>query len=246
MQILRGVAGLFAKPEPGAGQQTQLLFGEHFTVYDVQNGWAWGQADLDEYVGYTREDALSAPEAATHRVQAIATPLFIAPDVKLGARELLPMNAKLSVAEGCGRFARLTNGSYVFAAHTATIDARVPDWVSVAEKFVGVPYIWGGKTSAGIDCSGLVQTALEAGGIRAPRDTDMMEAELGEHLVLNAELERGDLIFWKGHVGIMLDAERLVHANGFAMQVSIEPIKIVDERTRALESLPIRSIKRLR
>jgi len=121
----------------------------------------------------------------------------------------------------------------------------IPDWVSMAERFIGVPYVWGGKTWAGIDCSGLVQTALEAGGIASPRDTDMMEAALGAELPRDAPLKRGDLIFWKGHVGIMLDSARLIHANGFAMQVSVEPLTLVDERTQKLESLPIRTIRRI-
>ena len=130
-------------------------------------------------------------------------------------------------------------------SNTPPIDAHAPDWVSVAEQFVGVPYLWGGKTAAGLDCSGLVQTALEAGGIASPRDTDMMEVALGLSLPLDSPLQRGDLIFWKGHVGVMLDAERLIHANGFAMQVSIEPVSKARDRTLASEGLPIRTIRRL-
>jgi len=244
-QASHGAIGLFANPKEYADQQTQLLFGETFRIYEQKDGWAWGQADLDGYVGYARVDCFSFPESATHRVIALATPLFLAPDVKRGAREILPLNAKLCVAHPGGRFARLTNGHYVFAGHLAPIDSSVTDWVSVAERFIGAPYVWGGKTSAGIDCSGLVQTALEAGGIRAPRDTDMMEAELGTFIAMDATLQRGDLVFWKGHVGILLDALRLIHANGFAMQVSVEPLKLVDERTRDLEGLPIRSVKRV-
>ena len=245
LQVSRGAVGLFANPLEDAGLQTQLLFGETFRIYEEKDGWAWGQADLDSYVGYAPAHAFSPPQPATHRVIALATPLFVAPDVKHGARDTLPMNAKLSIAGQGARFARLTNGRYVFAGHLAGIEFAVSDWVSVAERFIGTPYLWGGKTSGGIDCSGLVQTALEAGGIKAPRDTDMMEAELGASVAPDAPLRRGDLIFWKGHVGIMLDAERLIHANGFAMQVSVEPLQLVDERTRALEALPIRSIKRL-
>ena len=245
MQVARGVIGLYADPVEHTGQQTQLLWGEKFRVYEEKDGWVWGQAELDDYVGYAKADAFAAPEAATHRVRTIGTPLFFAPDVKEGAREILPMNAKVSVAESGGGFARLTNGYYVYARHLAAINAAVADWVSVAERFDGVPYVWGGKTSAGIDCSGLVQTALETGGINSPRDTDMMEARLGAAVDLNAELRRGDLIFWKGHVGIMLDAERLIHANGFWMQVSIESLKLVTARTIERESLPVRTIRRL-
>jgi cell wall-associated NlpC family hydrolase len=245
LQVSRGVVGLYANPVEYAGQQTQLLFGEPFTVYEEKNGWLWGQANTDGYVGYARAENFSAPQPVTHRVTALATPLLFAPDVKLGTREILPLNAKLAIADTGGRFARLSDGFYVCAAHLGAIDASVSDWVSVAERFLEAPYVWGGKTFAGIDCSGLVQTSLEAGGIHAPRDTDMMEAALGKSLPLDAPLQRGDLIFWKGHVGIMLDGERIIHANGFWMQVSIEPLTLVDQRTRTRESLPIRTIKRL-
>jgi cell wall-associated NlpC family hydrolase len=159
------------------------------------------------------------------------------------------MNAKVTLAEDAhlegGRFARLTNGAYVFAGHLAAIDARAPDWVAVAEQFAGVPYLWGGKTAAGLDCSGLVQTALQAGGIGALRDTDMMEGTLGTALPEGGELKRGDLIFWKGHIGLMLDGLRIIHANGHFMQVSVEPLEIVRARTLANENLPVRAIKRL-
>ncbi len=244
-QVARAVAGLFKQPDEPSGQQTQLLFGESFNIYEEKNGWVWGQSDLDDYVGYAKAEAFSPPETSTHRVQTIATPLFVAPDVKHGARQILPMNAKLSVADATGRFAQLTNGLFVFARHLAPLNGVVSDWVSVGERFVGVPYVWGGKTWDGIDCSGLVQTALELGGIASPRDTDMMESALGAELPRDAALKRGDLIFWKGHVGIMLDSARLIHANGFNMQVSIEPLALVDARTQELESLPIRTIRRI-
>jgi cell wall-associated NlpC family hydrolase len=244
LQVSRGVIGLYASPAEHAGQQTQLLLGENFTVYEEKDGWVWGQAESDGYVGYAWAENFATPQPATHRVIALGTPLLFAPDVKQGTREILPLNAKLSVAATGERFARLSNGFYISAAHLRPLDFAVSDWVSVAERFLEAPYVWGGKTFAGIDCSGLVQTSLEAGGIRAPRDTDMMEAGIGEPLPLDAPLRRGDLIFWKGHVGIMLDAERLIHANGFWMQVSIEPLKLVDQRTRDRESLPIRTIKR--
>jgi cell wall-associated NlpC family hydrolase len=244
-QVMRGVMGLHGAPTETAGLRTQLLFGEEFTIYEDKHGWVWGQAELDGYVGYARADGFAASVPPTHRVIARSTPLLNAPDVKKGARDMLPMNAKVAVAEDNGRFVRLTNGCHVFARHLASIDAQVPDWVSVAEQFLGVPYLWGGKTAAGLDCSGLVQTALEAGGIKSPRDTDMMEGALGTALPLNAELKRGDLIFWKGHVGLMLDAARIIHANGYFMQASIEPLADVRDRTLAGENPPVRTIKRL-
>jgi cell wall-associated NlpC family hydrolase len=244
-QVARGVVGLHGAPTETAGLRTQLLFGEEFTIYEDKHGWVWGQAALDGYVGYARADGFAASVAPTHRVTAQSTPLLNAPDVKKGARDMLPMNAKVAVAEDNGRFVRLTNGGHVFAGHLAVLEARAPDWASVAEEFLGVPYLWGGKTASGLDCSGLVQTALEAGGIESPRDTDMMEGALGTGLPLDCELKRGDLIFWKGHVGLMLDAIRIIHANGYFMQVSIEPLADVRERTLVSDNLPVRTIKRL-
>lgn len=244
--VARASAPLRAGPSEDATLETELLFGEGFTIYDQQNGWVWGQATLDSHVGYARgevfTDAVTRP---THRVIVPATPLLSVPDVKTPARRILPMNAKLDIAESEARFVRLSQGQYVFAGHIAPLWARQPDWVSVAESFLGVPYVWGGKTFAGLDCSGLVQTALEAGGIAAPRDTDLMEAALGVAIPLDSDLRRGDLVFWKGHIGAMLDSLRLIHANAFAMQVAVEPFTVARTRIGA-EGLPVRTIKRLR
>ena len=244
-QVARGVVGLFAAPAADAPLLTQLLFGERFTIYEESEGWVWGQAVLDDYVGYAPAAAFVPPISPSHRVIALATPLLVAPDVKKGARDMLPMNAKLSLSGEGERFARLADGTYVFAGHVAPIGVHAPDWVSVAERFTGVPYLWGGKTAAGLDCSGLIQTALEAGGIPSLRDTDMMETALGAAIGLDSELKRGDLIFWKGHVGAMLDRERLIHANGFSMEVSVEPLALVRARTLSSEGLAIRTIRRL-
>jgi len=245
--IARGIANLRAAPKSGAGLLTQLLFGERFTVYDERDGWAWGQAALDSYVGYTRIANLADPgPAPTHRVTALSTPLLPLPDVKSAARDFLPMNAKLSVTNMEGRFARVDGRGFVFAGHLAPIASAQSDWVSVAQRFLGAPYLWGGKTAAGLDCSGLVQTALEAGGIRAPRDTDMMEAALGAAVSAeSAELQRGDIVFWKGHMGVMLGSTRLLHANAFHMEVAIESLAVAVPRI-TLEVGPIRVVKRLR
>jgi hypothetical protein len=246
MRANRGVIPLRVGPSRDTGQETQLLFGEHFTVYEEKDGWAWGQIERDSYVGYLKSDAL-LPQIApqTNRVSALSTPLLSAPDSTRPARDMLPLNAKVAVAKDEGRFLRLADGHYVFAGHVVPIAAAASDWVAVAERFLGVPYLWGGKTHAGLDCSGLVQTALEAGGIASPRDTDMMESALGQSVALDADLKRGDLVFWKGHVGIAVDGEKLLHANGFAMEVSLEPLPVVKARTEAREGLAVRTIKRL-
>ncbi|MCH8859421.1 MAG: C40 family peptidase, partial [Proteobacteria bacterium] len=216
MRIFRGTAALREAPNDAAGLSTELLFGERFTVYEEKDGWAWGQAALDGYVGYVRADALALPgKNPTHRVAALNAPLLPAPDTKRAAHAArvahaaraahahLPMNAKLCVTQTDGVFAHLDDGLYVLAEHLSLFSQPETDWVAVAERFAGVPYLWGGKTAAGLDCSGLIQTALEAGGRAAPRDTDMMEAALGRSVPVPADLsglKRGDLIFWKGHV----------------------------------------------
>jgi cell wall-associated NlpC family hydrolase len=136
----------------------------------------------------------------------------------------------------------------VFAAHLAPIEAHEPDFVAVAERFVGAPYLWGGKTSLGLDCSGLVQLALAAAGIAAPRDTDMQQAAVGEAIEIRPDLgglARGDLVFWSGHVGVMLDGARLLHANGHHMLTVIEPLAAAEERIRQAGAGPITAVRRL-
>lgn len=246
--VRRGVAPLRTAPELGAALNTQLLFGERFTVYDERDGWSWGQSGLDKYVGYLQTELLDRSTFdPTHRVAGLATPLLPAADVKRAAIDLLPMNAKVGVVGADNHFSKLEDGRFVYAAHLVPVSNRCADWVSAAEDFLGVPYLWGGKTNAGCDCSGLIQTALEMGGVSAPRDTDMMEAVLGAAHESRDDfggLQRGDLIFWKGHVGVMLDATRIVHANAFHMRVAIEPLGEAADRIAKSEG-PIRSIKRL-
>jgi len=243
-----GIVPLRKDPSVDAALDTQLLYGEQFTVYDEKDGWAWGQAGLDNYVGYVEAKTLLPKSLeATHRVAVLATPLLPAPDIKRAALDLLPMNAKVKVAREENRFANIEDVGFVYAAHLEPLSNRHSDWVGVAESFLGVPYLWGGKTNAGCDCSGLVQTALELGGISVPRDTDMMEEALGEVLNVTDALDgllRGDLVFWKGHMGVMLDAKRLLHANAFHMQVAIEPLRQAVERIVQSEGA-IRKIKRI-
>jgi len=246
VQAARGVIDLRAAPSEDSGLDTQILFGEAFTVYEEKDGWFWGQASLDSYVGYAHAEKFSYRlSEPTHRVTARMTPLLSAPDVKKPSQDLLPLNAKIFVAGMSGRYARLTNGLYVFGGHIAPLTVCASDWVSVAEGFVGVPYLWGGKTALGLDCSGLIQTALEAAGVASPRDTDMMEKALGSPRPLDAPLSRGDLIFWQRHVGVMLDGARLLHADAHFMQVTAEPLADARARIEAAEGRPVRTIKRL-
>jgi cell wall-associated NlpC family hydrolase len=220
--IAIGRTALRAGPSATSGMASEVLLGETVTVYERRDGWAWVQCALDRYVGYVREDALAEPTKPTHRVIATSTPLLPAPDVKRPALDLLPMNAQVRVAGHEGRFARTAPRGFVFADHLVALDDRQKDWVAIAERFLGAPYIWGGKTYEGLDCSGLVQTALQTAGIACPRDSDMQENALGHAVEDLSRPQRGDLVFWKGHVGIMLDGARMLHANAHSMNVTIE------------------------
>jgi len=235
-----GRASLRVRPSDDAAQDSELLFGEIFTVYDSAQGWAWGQAANDLYVGYLRQDALARPFETQARVSALMAPVFAAADLKTPVRDLLPLNAAVPVLAREGDYANVGPG-FVHRQHLVAEAQK--DFVAIAERFLGVPYVWGGKTAAGLDCSGLVQTALQAVGKAAPRDTDMMEKTLGDTIALS-DVRRGDLVFWKGHMGVMLDETRLLHANAFHMAVTIEPLTEAVARIEKIAG-PVTSIKRL-
>lgn len=236
-------------PAGEAPLDTQAIRGERVRVFDEHKGWAWVQLEGDGYVGYVPSAALGEPgPEPTHRVRTTRTFVYPGPSLKLPYTEFLTMNAAVAVLGHQGDYAELASGGFVFAAHLTEVAATEPDFVAVAERFLHVPYLWGGRTSLGIDCSGLVQTALAAAGRPSPRDSDMQEGTLGEPVEVRSDLaglRRGDLVFWKGHVGVMLDAARLLHATGFTMTVMIEPLAVADERIRRVNSLPITSIRRL-
>lgn len=240
-----GVAPIRRAPQDDAMQEDQLLFGEVFTVYEEKDGWGWGQSARDQYVGYVDMAALSAPPIPpTHRIKALRTYCFSAPDLKSAPLFLLSMNAKVSVEQRQDRYAKIARAGWVFEGHLAGLEETAPDWVAEAERFVDAPYFWGGRESLGLDCSGLVQSALEAGGMLGPRDADMQE-QLGEAVPVSLEgLQRGDLVFWKGHVGVMLDAARLLHANAHHMATAVEPLAEAAARI-ARTAGPITSIRRL-
>jgi cell wall-associated NlpC family hydrolase len=228
MEIIEPQAALRREPRPDAPLDTEALKGERVTVYDSNaEGFVWGQLEADKYVGWLPSDALVPPGAApTHKVAALRALVFPGPDIKLQPIEALPFGAKLAVAHMDGRMAVTQTGFYVPAAHLKPVGEYEPDFVPVAERFLGTPYLWGGKTALGLDCSGLVQIALTACGVACPRDSDMQEEALGKPVAVSSEpdLKRGDLLFWKGHVAIARDHATLIHANAFHMAVTIEPM----------------------
>jgi cell wall-associated NlpC family hydrolase len=245
-QIREPVAGLHKSPDQTSMQLSQVIFGERLRVFDEANGFAFVQLERDRYVGYVASHAISfLVSAHTHRVAVPSTLLFPKPDLKSTPAIALPMNAAMGVADTSGDYAELTGGGFVWKKHL-TDRPPTDDFVTVAQRFLNVPYLWGGKTFAGLDCSGLVQTALHAVGKLAPRDSDMQESDLGQPIAAGdfSKLRRGDLVFWKGHVGIMEDATTLLHANGFHMMVAREPLQQAVERI-ARNGSSVTSIGRL-
>jgi len=253
-ELLRGLvqAGRYAKGEPrqvgapslplrreprfDATLDTEALLGETVTLYDESEGWAWVQLARDGYVGYMPSAGLSAGVVPpTHRISVLRTYVYPRPDGKIPPLALLSLNARIAVSATEGKFLALAGGGYVFAGHAAPADHAEPDFVAVAEAFLGTPYLWGGRTSIGLDCSGLVQLAVEAAGHDAPRDADMQAAELGRALDWrpSLKLRRGDLVFWEGHVGIMTGAKDFLHANAFHMAVEVEPFAAARRRIKA-------------
>jgi hypothetical protein len=238
-----GRASLRAAPSQEAAQDSELLHGERVAVYERKDGWAWVQAQNDGYVGYLREDCLARPFAVELQISALMTPVFSRPDLKSPVRDMLPMTSEVNLLARDGDYLQIATGAWVHRFHVALPAEVQPDFVAVAESFFGVPYVWGGKTFAGADCSGLIQTALAASGIRAPRDTDMMERHFPDSR--SETPERGDIVFWKGHMGVMLDEERLLHANAFHMMTAIEPLAEAIARIEKIAG-PVTSVKRAR
>jgi cell wall-associated NlpC family hydrolase len=249
MHIVAELADLRPVPSTESGIDTQALYGEELMLYDTEEGWGWVQLKRDSYVGYLSMEALAeGPAAATHRLIANRTFIYPGANMKLPVMGALPLNAELCIAGAEGDFLRLAQGGFIFAAHAAPLHDHEKDFVAVAERLLNVPYLWGGKSALGLDCSGLVQTALMAAGKAAPRDTDLQEKNLGTDLAFDEKLtglQRGDVVFWKGHVGIMRDAHEFLHANAHHMRVASEPLAEAVARIKGKTGADITSIERL-
>jgi cell wall-associated NlpC family hydrolase len=247
-EVVSAIAALREAPRADAALLTEALKGERITVYDRNSeGWAWGQLNGDGYVGWVADVALAKPGVApTHKITAIRTFAFPGPSIKLPPVETLVMGTTLAIVRDDGPFAVTQDGLHLPRAHVGPIDRFAADFVAVAEQLKGTPYLWGGKSSLGVDCSGLVQIALTAAGTGCPRDSDMQQDGLGRALDSrdSQNLQRGDLIFWKGHVAIVRDADTIVHANAHHMATAIENTRSAIARIKAAGS-EVAAIKRL-
>ncbi|NWK98011.1 glycoside hydrolase [Sphingobium lactosutens] len=236
-------APILSAAAPTSEAVSELLRGETFHALDVTTDWAWGFCGHDGYVGYVRRDALDVEEQPTHRIIAGTAPLFNAADIKSPIADYWPRGARFS-GEVQGDFIACAEG-FIHLRHAAPVDQRAQDWVAVAERYLGQPYVWGGRGHRGIDCSGLVQVALGAAGMAVPRDTDLQCEGIGAPIDSKAGLQRGDIIFFPGHVGIMTDGKTLLHANAHWMAVVSEPLADVVARLADAHIEPIIARRRI-
>jgi cell wall-associated NlpC family hydrolase len=243
-QIIAPVTALRRTPADGAMQDTQLLYGEGFHVYDVKHGWAWGQSVADDYVGYVLAEDVGVPLVATHRLAVQRSFIYSTPDIKTRPLMGVSVGAQLSVKNSDGKFGELNDGGFIYAAHLSPLDSFESEPVAVAQRFIGAPYFWGGRESSGLDCSALVQLALQACGQACPRDTYMQQAVLGRALGADEAPLRGDIVFWKGHVGFLTAPDRLLHANAHHMAVIEEGFASACARIEKTDG-PVLVIKRL-
>lgn len=243
---------LRASPSADLPIDTEALFGETFRVLEeTSEGWAWGQLETDGYVGWLSGDGLAEVQTPTHQVRTLRTYRYPAPDLRFPPLGLVSIASKVTVTGKTTtrdlEYAILSDGSAVVAKHLCALTERVPDWVCIAEEFIGTPYLWGGRTSCGLDCSAHVQLATGFGGHDLPRDSDMLEQTAGHAIRTEnmMDLQRGDLVFWNGHVGIIQGPNRLLHANGHTMTVSVEPLDTAIARIAANGYGGVTSVRRL-
>jgi hypothetical protein len=232
-----------AKGDIASVAVSELLHGETFQAIDVAGGWAWGYSAHDHYVGYVPMSLLGDPIVPTHIVTAAAALVFAEAGIKSPEQARLPMGSRVAGEIG-GEFLK-TEAGFIHLRHLSAVGQPETDPVAIAERLRGVPYLWGGRSGDGLDCSGLVQLCLSLCGMESPRDTDQQMAALGEEIEPDTPLQRGDIIFFPGHVGFMADSDNLIHANAHWMQVTTEPLADVVARLADGHAQPVLARKRI-
>ena len=235
MQVNAGVAAMRKTPVPDGTQVSQVLHGETVLLHHEEGEFGLVQCETDRYVGWVLMEALSAPVlGVTHRVQAGRVHTFADPKITAAPHFTCGIGAKLSATgERDGRYLRFERAGWIVDHLLADADTVEDDPIAIAERFLGTPYLWGGRDCLGVDCSGLVQIAFDACGVACPRDSDMQQAWFGDPIEgwdQPGALQSGDLIFWNGHVGLLADPETLLHANGTFMTTMTEPLAPAIER----------------
>ncbi|PQZ49044.1 peptidase P60 [Ochrobactrum sp. MYb15] len=246
MQVSASVVDLRSEPRPDSGPQTQIIFGDMVRVFEEQDGWSWVQAERDGYTGYVSSASLEKPTAdATHMVIVPRTFIYPGSDLRFPHTKALSLGSRVRIvgsAETRGtQYALLENGEALIAGHLAPLDQHAADYVAVAETLLHTPYLWGGTSGFGIDCSGIVQLSMWVSGRKVLRDSDMQQNTLGEIVEPDddySNLKRGDLVFWKGHVAICASPDMLIHASGHTMTVTLEPLRDAIKRIAYLYDLP--------
>ena len=247
-QVRLSYAPLHARPDTASGRLTEALMGEAVIVYEDEGGWSWCQLATDGYVGYMPSVALGDPgDEPTHKVAVLRTFIYAEPDLKSKVLGAVSLGSQLAATGTEDVFTGIEGGGWIFSEHLKPVGEMEPDYLTTAIRFVGVPYLWGGKTSMGLDCSGLVQLSLQfAGVMNCPRDSDLQAAALGEAVEPDARLaQRGDLVFFPGHVGMVIDDGVLLHANAWDMMVSPHPLRYVVAEVAKKHPTPVTAIRRL-
>lgn len=229
LRVVRsGLTALHRSPTPASSLDTQLLRGEEFTVYAEEDDWVWGQSEADSYVGYVSRNAIAEPDASpTHRVNVPVTMYHAEPAAFAETTGISWFGGMLRVVSEApvNGFVEVAEDGWLYEGHLADIESVELDPVEVAMRFVNAPYLLGGRTAGGIDCSALVQISFAAAGAKPPRDSDMQQESMGRPLRESEQPRRGDLVFWQGHVGILCDNKTLIHANAHHMAVAVEPLE---------------------